>query len=114
MEGLYGAFGVTAAVGGPGPKGLQIQGGQYFGLESIPAVAKEVARRAFEMEALSSRRNTEVWQRQDGIWRMREELRRLREIDIENHMQKKADEEMKPRPAYKNLKEAMEAAVPAK
>ncbi len=114
VEGLYGAFGVTAAVGGPGPKGLQIQGGQYFGLESIPAVAKEVARRAFEMEALSSRRNTEVWQRQDGIWRMREELRRLREIDIENHMQKKADEEMKPRPAYKNLKEAMEAAVPAK
>ncbi|MFH1531823.1 MAG: hypothetical protein ABIK09_13950, partial [Pseudomonadota bacterium] len=95
LRAMFGAFGVTAAVGGPGPKGLQIRGGQYFGLESIPAVAKEIAKRAFEMEALSSRRHTEVWQRQDQIWKMQEELRGIRENDIRETFEKKNVEEAK-------------------
>ena len=95
LKALFGAFGVTAAVGGPGPEGLQVQGGQYFGLDSIPAVGKEVANRAFEMEALSSRRNTEVWQRQDNIWRMENELQQIRQQDVEKYLLEKAAQEMK-------------------
>jgi len=92
---MFGAFGVTAAVGGPGPQGLQVKGGQYFGLDTIPAVGKEIATRAFEMEALSSRRRTEIWQRQDGLWQKREELRQIRSKDVEEHLKKKAEEAMK-------------------
>lgn len=94
LEAMFGAFGVTAAVGGPGPQGLQVKGGQYFGLESIPAVGKEIATRAFEMEALSSRRRTEIWQRQDGLWQKRQELQQIRQKDIEEHLLKKVKEAM--------------------
>jgi len=95
LRAMFGAFGVTAAVGGPGPQGLQVKGGQYFGLDTIPAVGKEIATRAFEMEALSSRRRTEIWQRQDGLWQKREELRQIRSKDVEEHLKKKAEEAMK-------------------
>jgi len=88
---MFGAFGVTAAVGGTGPDGLQVRGGQYFGLDSIPSVAREIANRAFEMEALSSRRNTEIWQRQEEVWRMREELREIRRKDVEAYRAKQAE-----------------------
>ena len=91
LRAMFGALGVTAAVGGPGPEGLVVQGGQFFGLDSIPAVVKEVANRAFEMEALSARRHTEVWQRHDNIWRMEDELRQMRQQDVEKFMQEKVE-----------------------
>jgi len=95
LRAMFGAFGVTAAVGGPGPGGLEVRGGQYFGQESIPAVAREMANRAFEMEALSSRRDTEIWQRRDKVWRLREELREIRRKDVEEHLKNKAADEGK-------------------
>jgi hypothetical protein len=107
LKAMFGAFGVTAAVGGPGPLGLQVKGGQYFGLESIPAVGKEIATRAFEMEALSSRRRTEIWERQDGLWQKRQELQQIRQKDIEEYMKTKLEAEMK------TAKEGAEAAAQA-
>ncbi|MBM4372258.1 MAG: hypothetical protein FJ098_11430 [Deltaproteobacteria bacterium] len=82
---LFSALGISAAAGGPATGGLVLEGGQFFGLEGIPAVAREVATRAFELEALSSRRRTEVWDRQNNLWRLEDELRQIREKDLEEH-----------------------------
>ncbi len=94
LRALFSAAGVTAAVGGPGPEGLLVEGGQFFGLDSIPAVVKEIANRAFEMEALSAKRNTEVWQRQDNVWRMDSELQQIRQQDVKKFQQEKAAQPM--------------------
>jgi hypothetical protein len=101
---MFAAFGVTALAGGPGAKGLVLEGGQYFGLETIPAVAREVATRAFELEALYSRRRTEVWDRQNNLWRMQEELQQIRQNDLDVFRRQQEEEAA--------AKAAAEAAAP--
>lgn len=79
---LADTLGFTAARFEVVPDGLVMFGGQYFGAESVPALTTAIGKLVAKGVAMDEQ-STKRWQLYDTKYKLEEELRRTRELDVE-------------------------------